>query len=83
MALDLPGSECAGAPETSGSGASFALTITSPKPPKHPQHPPGQAGLFGDLSNAHGLLSQHGVHLDELFARVARFAAEVGVVALC
>jgi len=27
MALDLPGSECAGAPETRGSGASFALTI--------------------------------------------------------
>src|SRR6266436_1813682 len=27
MALDLPGSECAGAPETRGSGASVALTI--------------------------------------------------------
>ena len=28
----------------------------------------GLPGLFGDLSDAHGLSPQHGAHLDELLA---------------
>jgi len=41
----------------------------------------GQAGLFGDLSDAHGLLAEHGAHLDELLASEARLTATVGAVA--
>jgi len=42
---------------------------------------PGQAGLFGDLSHAHGLLSQHGAHLGKLFRCEARLAAKVRALA--
>ena len=38
----------------------------------------GQAGLFGDLSDAHGLLSKHGAHLAELLAVEARLTAKIG-----
>jgi hypothetical protein len=41
----------------------------------------GQAGLFGDLSDAHRLVPQHGAHLDELLAGEARLPTEVGPVA--
>jgi hypothetical protein len=43
--------------------------------------PSGQASFFGNLSDAHGLLPQHGAHLVELIAHVARLAADVGAVA--
>ncbi len=43
---------------------------------------PGQGGLFGDLSDAHGLLPQHGAHLVELIARVAPLTAEVSPVVI-
>jgi hypothetical protein len=37
----------------------------------------GQSGPFGDLSDALGLLPQHGAHLVELIARVAPLTAEI------
>jgi len=42
---------------------------------------PGQASLSRNLSDAHRFLSQHGAHLDELFAREAWLPTEVGAVA--
>jgi hypothetical protein len=42
----------------------------------------GQAGLLRNLSDPHRLLPQHGAHLVELIARVARLAANVGAVAM-
>ena len=46
------------------------------------QRGPREAGLFGDLSDSHGLLPQHGAHLVELIARVARLVADRGHPAL-
>jgi hypothetical protein len=42
----------------------------------------GQASFLRDLSNTRRLLPEHGAHLDELIACVARFAADVGVVVI-
>ncbi len=42
---------------------------------------PGQASLSRNLSDAHGLLSQHRADLVELLAREAWLAADVGAVA--
>jgi hypothetical protein len=41
-----------------------------------------EASLIGDLSDTPGLLSQHGEHLVELIARVARLVADRGRPAL-
>src|SRR5258707_2850030 len=41
----------------------------------------GQARFPSNLSDAHRFLPQHGAHLDELVARGARLAADVGAVA--
>jgi hypothetical protein len=54
-------------------------TLSTPRVPLDPL--PRQAGLFRDLSDAHGFLSQHVAHLVELLARVARLAAVVSAVA--